>query len=201
MSALILLATLKTGGLSNTAVLAEFFAGKLQEKGITSETIKLVDHNILPGTYNDMGEGDAWPAILEKIMAAEMVIFATPIWWGNHSSEMQKVIERLDNIHDEILAGKSSRLANKVAGIIITGDSDGAQHIIGNISNFLNAIGVILPPYASLSVLWEGQKKGAKTTRAELMKKYEETYSKTADTMIAQLLKFTGQYAETAHIQ
>src|SRR5690606_7652527 len=130
MSALILLATLKKEGLSNTAVLSEFFAERLRKRKVECGIIRLVNEHILPGTYHNMGAGDAWPAILEKIVAARIVIFATPIWWGNHSSEMQKVIERLDNIHDEILAGQPSRLANKAGGIIISGDSDGAQHII-----------------------------------------------------------------------
>ncbi len=67
-----------------------------------------------------MGEGDAWPAILEKILGSEIIIFATPIWWGAHSSEMQKVVERLDNLHDEIPSGKKSRLDGKIGGIVIT---------------------------------------------------------------------------------
>ena len=80
--------------------------------------------------------------ILQKIKEAQIVIFSTPIWWNNHSSEMQKVIERLDHIHDGILKGNPSPMEGKAVGIIITGDSDGAQHIIGNISNFINAIGL-----------------------------------------------------------
>jgi hypothetical protein len=72
------------------------------------------------------------------------------------------VVERLDNINDEILEGKPSRLENKVGGIVITGDSDGAQHIIADVANFFNALGVILPPYATLSVMYQGQAKGAR---------------------------------------
>jgi len=190
MKALILLGTLKKTGLSNTAVLSDFFKQKLEKQQVECEIIHLVNERILPGTYTDMGEGDAWPAILDKLMAAQIIIFATPVWWGGHSSEIQKVIERLDHVHDGILAGEPSKLAGRAAGIIITGDSDGAQHIIGNISNFVNAIGLVLPPYASLSVLWKGQKKEAATTRGELMQYYEAEYSKTADTMITQLLKY-----------
>jgi len=193
MKAVILLGTLKKEGLSNTETLAEFFAGRLQKQGIEYEIIKLVNKNVLPGTYHDMGPGDDWPAILQKITDAGMVIFATPVWWGGHSSEIQKVIERLDKVHDEILAGMESRLADKGAGILITGDSDGAQHIIGNLCNFLNAVGVIVPPYGALSVLWEGQKKEATTTKEELMKKYEGEYTETADTMISQLSRFAGK--------
>jgi len=106
-----------------------------------------------------MGDGDEWPLVLEKVLDADIIVFATPIWWGNQSSEIQRIIERLDHLHDEILEGKTSRLARKVGGIIITGDSDGAQHIIANIANFFNAVGITLPPFASLSVLSEVQKK------------------------------------------
>jgi multimeric flavodoxin WrbA len=190
MKAVILLGTLKKSELSNTETLCHFFAEKLKKQNVGCEIVKLVNEPILPGTLINMGPEDAWPAIMGKLEEASIIIFATPIWWGNYSSEIQRVIERLDAVHDEILAGKASRLDNKAGGIIITGDSDGAEHIIGNIANFFNAIGLILPPYASLSVLWEGQKKGAKTSQAELLKKYEETYSSTADKMIRQLTKF-----------
>ena len=73
---------------------------------------------------------------------------------------------------------------------MITGDSDGAQHIIGNIANFFNAVGLVLPPYATLSVLWERQAKGAETTREELLRKYESEYTGTADRMTRQLLDY-----------
>jgi multimeric flavodoxin WrbA len=192
MKAVILLGTLKKDEQSNTEALTDFFIDKMAAKGVTCEKIRLVSQHILPGTYSDMGQGDDWPAILKKILAAEIVIFATPVWWGSHSSEIQRVIERLDNIHDEILEGKPSQLADKVGGIIITGDSDGAEQIIGVISNFLNAIGVLVPPYATLSVLWEGQKKGGSTPRKELIEKYVKEYAGTAEKMAAQLVKFAG---------
>ena len=190
MKAIILLASLKKTGLSNTEVLSEFLAKQLELKNVQVEMIKLVNHTVLPGTYDNMGSGDQWPEILSKIIASDIIIFATPIWWGNMSSEMQRVIERLDNVHDEIMEGKKSRLENKVGGVVITGDSDGAQHIIADVANFYNAIGVIFPPYSSLSVMYDGQAKGAKTTREELMKKYEEDYTSTAEKMVSQLLKF-----------
>jgi multimeric flavodoxin WrbA len=193
MKAIILLGTLKKEGVSNTEVLSEFLAGFFRKQQVECSIIKLVHYNILPGTYSDMGPGDDWPNILQQLLAADIIIFATPIWWGNQSSEIQKVIERLDELHDEILAGKKSRLEGKMGGMVITGDSDGAQHVIANISNFFNAIGIALAPYATLSVLWEGQKKGAKTSREELLKKYEETYAGTAETMVRQILRFRAE--------
>ena len=190
MKAIILLGTLKKAGLSNTETLCEFLSARMEDQGIRCETVKLVEHDILPGTRSDMGKGDEWPEILEKVLAAEMLILATPVWWGNQSSEIQRVIERLDELHDQILAGEPSPLEGKVGGIVITGDSDGAEHVIGNICNFFNAVGVLIPPYATLSVLWEGQAKGKKPSRKALLRKYEAEYASAADKMIRQLLEY-----------
>lgn len=190
MKATILLGTLKRSGLSNTETLCEFLSGRMERKGIRCKTIKLVDHAILPGTCSDMGEGDAWPGILKDVLDADIVIFATPIWWGGQSSEIQRVIERLDEIHDGILADKPSPFEGKAGGIVITGDSDGAEHVIGNIGNFFNAIGLLIPPYATLSVLWDKQAKDMKTSKKTLLDKYESDYADTADNMIRQLLKY-----------
>lgn len=190
MKAIILQGSLKKEGLSNTQVLSEFLAGVFQQHQIDCKIIKLVDYIILPGTYSNMGPSDEWPGILDQLLQADIIIFATPIWWNNQSSLIQKVIERLDELHDDILAGKPSKLDGKVGGIVITGDSDGAQHVIANISNFFNAIGIALPPYATLSVLWEKQAKGEKPNREELLEKYEADYRSTAETMVKQIVKF-----------
>ncbi|MGY3213717.1 flavodoxin family protein [Mucilaginibacter sp. HD30] len=197
MKAIILLGTLKKKGLSNTEVLAGFFKERLQLYDIECDIVKLVDHSIHQGTYTDVGEGDAWPFIYDQIIESDIIIFATPIWWGGHSSEIQRIIERLDNVHDEILAGKPSVLEGKAGGIIITGDSDGAQHITGNISNFFNAIGITLPPYATLSVMWDGQRKGAETTKEELLEKYQKEYVKIADAMVKQLKQVLQKQSTT----
>lgn len=192
MKAIILLATLKKNGQSNTQVLSEFFAEHLKKQKVEHEIIKLVTHNILPGTMTNMGKGDEWPEIFSKIKEADIIVFATPVWWGNHSSQMQMVIERLDEVHDEIMEGKTSQLEGKAGGIIVTGDSDGAENIIANVSNFYNAVGIGLPPYASLGVLWEGHGKGEKKTKKELMAKYKKEYDDTAETMVKQLVQYAA---------
>jgi len=193
VKATILLGTLKKSGLSNTETLCEFLSGRMEREGIRSEIIKLVEHEILPGTYSDMGEGDEWPNMLRRVLDSEIVILATPIWWGNQSSLIQQVIERLDELHDKVLAGEPSPLEGKVGGIVITGDSDGAEHIIGNLCNFFNAVGLLIPPYATLSVLWEQQAKDKDPTKEELLRKYESDYAETADKMIRQLLNYASR--------
>ncbi|KKW20064.1 MAG: Multimeric flavodoxin WrbA-like protein [Parcubacteria group bacterium GW2011_GWA2_51_10] len=191
--ALILLGTLKKNEPSNTEVLSEFLLEKLRAKNVSCELIKLVNCKILPGTYSDMGQGDEWPSILEKILAAEIIIFATPIWWNSPSSEIQRVIERLDEIHDEILEGKKSKMAGKVGGVVITGDPDGAQSVIGTVGNFFNFIGMVLPPYATLSVLSALQRKDVETSREKLLELYRKDYAQAADTMVEQLMLHAGR--------
>jgi multimeric flavodoxin WrbA len=188
--ATILLGTLKQQGLSHTETLCEFLGKRMEQHGVSCETIKLVNHQVPAGTYSNMGPGDEWPAILEELTASEIIIIATPIWWSNQSSLIQRAIERLDELHDQVLAGEPSPLDGKVGGIVITGDSDGAQQVIGNLCNFFNGIGLLIPPYATLSVLWDRQRKGSDATKQELLEKYEADYADTADRMIRQLLHF-----------
>jgi len=189
MKAIILLATLKNKGRSNTEILVEFFCQRLTSQNIEYEVIKLAHHHIVPGTYTKMDVEDDWPAIYAKILKAEILLFATPIWWNSHSSELQRCIERLDEVYDIILSGEDSPLDGKIGGMIITGDSDGAEHVTGNIANFFCSLGVTIPPYTSLGVIWEGHGKNSKKTKAQILKYYNDTYAEDAAAMAESLKK------------
>jgi multimeric flavodoxin WrbA len=177
LKAIFLLATLKHkrggGEFSHTEVLSEVVIEELRQHDVRSEMVRLVEYRIPPGIKGNMGKGDEWPGILQKILAADIIVFATPIWWANQSSLMQRVIERLDEIHTELRETGKSRLANKVGGIVITGEEDGEQHITGNISNFLLSMGVTLPPLCA--VTYQGSY--ARATRLSLGKKFREDKS------------------------
>lgn len=158
MKALFLLGSLKRAGeWSHTRVLCDLLAEKLKENGVESEIVNLVEHHIPPGLKTDMGlvdgKQDEWPAIVQKIFAADIIVFATPIWWDNMSSLMQRVVERMDELNDEIAATGKSELLNKSGGMVITGAEDGAQHVIGNLSNFMSWNGLTLPSSSSCSYL------------------------------------------------
>ena len=190
MKALILLATLKKRGKSNTETLTEFLGEYLTKQNIEFEIVKLCDHHIVPGTYTHMDVKDDWPAIYQKILDSKIILFATPLWWNSHSSELQRIIERLDEVYDMMLAGKESPLDGKIGGVIITGDSDGVEHVTGNIANFFCSIGICTPPYTSLGVIWDGHAKDAKKTKAQLLKYYHREYAKDAQSMAESLAKF-----------
>jgi hypothetical protein len=94
-------------------------------------------------------------------------------------------------------SGKS-KMINKVAGIVVTGDSDGAEPIIGNLGNFFNALGFTLPPFGTLTVLWSGLQKHSDKSKEEVMKYYEDTYSSTAR-KAAQNLAFMASLLKQNH--
>lgn len=133
--------------------MCQFLVPYLEKYGVICETVALVDYKINPGVESREGNGDEWPKILDKIIAADILIFATPIWWGTYSSLIQRAIERMDALNDELLETGHSELEGKVGGIVISGGEDGAEHIIGQICNFLVWNGVTLPPACSLSYL------------------------------------------------
>jgi multimeric flavodoxin WrbA len=192
LKAIFLLATLKHkrggGEFSHTEVLSEFVMECLREHNVQSEIVRLVEYEIPPGTKSNMGKGDDWPGIQQKILAADIIVFATPIWWSNQSSLMQRAIERLDELHTELRETGKSRLTNKVGGIVITGEEDGEQHITGNISNFLLSIGVTLPPLCAVS--YQGEY--TRATRHSLGKKFREdkNTSQAAERMARNLAHF-----------
>ena len=192
LKAIVLLATLKHkrggGEFSHTETLSELVIECLRQYEVRSEIVRLVDYDIKPGIKSNMGKGDEWPGILKKVLAADIIVFATPIWWGNQSSLMQRTIERLDELHNELRETGKARLANKVGGIVITGEEDGEQQITGNIANFLLNIGVTLPPQCSLS--YQGDY--ARASKSSLGKRFREEKStaSAAETMARNLAFF-----------
>ena len=154
LKAVMIVATLKKSPeTSNTVILCQFLADNLKPHNVASEIIRMVDYEIFPGLKRNMGKGDEWPKIIPKLLKADIIIFATPIWWGIASSMMQRAIERLDTENDTLLETGVSPFANKVGGIVVTGAEDGAQHSIGNLLNFMVWNGLTMTPACSLSRL------------------------------------------------
>jgi multimeric flavodoxin WrbA len=110
-----------------------------------------VDHDIKPGVEKDMGDGDAWPAIREKILAADILIFSTPTWMGHTSSVAQR---RLDAEVAETDDDGRPILLGKVAIVAVVGNEDGAHHIIAEAFQALNDVGFTTP--AQGCTYWNG---------------------------------------------
>jgi multimeric flavodoxin WrbA len=146
MKALFLNCTLKSSPeTSNSEALAKLVAAALQEEGVETEFVRLVDHTIVPGVESDMGDGDEWPQIREKVLGAEILVFATPTWLGQPSSVSKLALERMDAMISETDYEGRPVAYNRVAGVVVTGNEDGAHHVIAEISGALNDIGYTIP--------------------------------------------------------
>ncbi|MEJ3749028.1 flavodoxin family protein [Actinomycetes bacterium KLBMP 9797] len=149
MRALIINCTLKSSPEpSNTEALAGVVAEALEKHGVVVDWIRAVDHNIKPGVRSDEGPGDDWPAIREKVLASEILIIATPTWVGRPSSIAQRVIERMDALISETDDQGRPVAYNRVAGVVNTGNEDGAHHVISEINGALGDIGFTIPGQA-----------------------------------------------------
>src|SRR5690606_14007877 len=94
-------------------------AAALQRHGVVTEIIRAVDYNIKPGVTSDEGEGDDWPRIRERILAADIFILGTPIWLGHPSSVCQRVLERLDAFLGETDEAGRMVSYDRVAGVAV----------------------------------------------------------------------------------
>jgi multimeric flavodoxin WrbA len=156
LRALLLTCTLTPSpGQSSTEVMGRQVLDALAEHGVTGESVRMVDHDVKPGVQADMGEGDAWPSIREKVLAADILVLATPTWLGQHSSVCQRVLERLDAELSETDDEGRLLTFGKVALTAVVGNEDGAHHITAVLFQALNDVGFTVP--ANGGVYWNGE--------------------------------------------
>jgi multimeric flavodoxin WrbA len=149
MKALVINCTLKPSPApSNTQALADVVVDQLRRAGVDVESVRAVDHDIRPGVEDDMGDGDEWPAIRAKVLSSEILIVATPTWVGKPSSVAQRVIERMDALITQTDDQGRPVAYNRVAGVVNTGNEDGAHHVITEICGALVDIGYTIPGQA-----------------------------------------------------
>jgi multimeric flavodoxin WrbA len=149
MKALALNCTLKASPeTSNTEALAAVVLEALSDEGVETEIVRVVDHDVRPGVTSDEGDGDQWPQIRDKVLGAEILVFATPTWLGRPSSVAERVLERMDAMLSEQDDEGRPVAFNRVAGVVVTGNEDGAHHVISEVSGGLIDIGFTIPGQA-----------------------------------------------------
>lgn len=120
-----------------------------------AETVRISEHNILPGVTSDEGDGDDWPDLRKRILDADILIFGTPIWLGQPSSLAKRVLERMDAFFSEMDDRGRSPAFGKVAVAAIVGNEDGAHHVTAELFQALNDVGWTIPAMASC--YWVGE--------------------------------------------
>ena len=63
--------------------MAEQVLAELATHDASGALIRAVDHDVRPGVEVDMGTGDHWPTIRAQLMAADILVLATPTWMGS----------------------------------------------------------------------------------------------------------------------
>ncbi|MFI2608512.1 flavodoxin family protein [Kitasatospora sp. NPDC018619] len=149
MRALVINCTLKPSpAASNTEALAGVVADALTARGVSVEAVRAVDLDLKPGVKSDMGDGDQWPRVHAKLLAADILVVASPTWVGRPSSVAQRVLERMDAMISETDDDGVPVAYGKVAGVVVTGNEDGAHHVISEICGGLVDIGYTIPAQA-----------------------------------------------------
>lgn len=137
---------------SNTDGLLSLSRQLMEKHGVQTELIRTIDHDIATGVYPDMREQgwetDEWPEIYQRVLAADIVVLCGPIWLGDNSSQMKKIIERFYGNSGETNDKGQWAYYGKVGGCIITGNEDGIKHCAMDVLYSLQHIGFTIPPQA-----------------------------------------------------
>jgi multimeric flavodoxin WrbA len=144
---------------SHTQLLIDLSAGIMAKQGVSVDQFRAVDHDIATGVYPDMREhgwpSDEWPELFPRVLAADILVIAGPIWLGDNSSQTKKIIERLYAHSGELNDRGQWLYYGRVGGCLITGNEDGIKHCASNVLYSLQHIGYSIPPQADAG--WIGE--------------------------------------------
>ena len=144
---------------SNTQGLIDRSVELMRDAGVAVDQIRAVDHDIATGVYPDMREHgwetDEWPQLFDRILAADILVLAGPIWLGDNSSVMKKVIERLYGCSSILNDKGQYAYYGRAGGALFTGNEDGVKHCAMNVLYSLQHLGYVIPPQADAG--WIGE--------------------------------------------
>lgn len=146
LTALALNCTLKPSPAeSSSELLGRQILDELRTHDVEGEMLRVVDHDVRFGVSTDEGDGDGWPAIRERMLAAHILVIVTPIWMGQPSSVAKMVLERLDAELSETDDQGRLLTFGKVAALGVVGNEDGAHHVTAEVHQALGDVGFTIP--------------------------------------------------------
>jgi multimeric flavodoxin WrbA len=160
LTALVLVCTLKRSPApSSSDKIGRDVLDALGQQGVHGEVVRVVDHDVRFGVTTDEGDGDGWPGLRRRLLAAQLLVVATPIWLGQPSSVCKLVLERLDAELAETDDQGRMSMAGKVAMVAVVGNEDGAHHVVAECLQALTDVGFSAAPTAG--VYWVGEAMGS----------------------------------------
>lgn len=140
---------------SSTELLLSQVVDELAKHGVESSMLRAVNLDIKPGVTSDEGPGDEWPAVRAKIIESDIVVLGTPIWLGQPSSVVKRVLERMDAFLGEADAEGRYPSYGKVGLVAVVGNEDGAHHVSAELFQAMNEVGFTIA--ASGATYWVGE--------------------------------------------
>ncbi|MEN1943358.1 NAD(P)H-dependent oxidoreductase [Luteimonas sp. MJ293] len=162
---------------SSTQLLLDQVLKALAGHDVSGDSARVVDHDVKPGVRADEGDGDAWPSLRQRILDANILVVATPIWMGQPSSIAKRVLERLNAFLGEIDESGCFPTFGRVATVAVVGNEDGAHHVVAELYQGLADLGFTIP--AAGATYWVGEAM-QKTDYKDLPQTPEKTASTTA---------------------
>lgn len=152
--------TLKQGSeKSSTQKLLDQVLRALTPYGVAVSHARVADHVIKPGVKADEGDGDEWPALRRRVLDANILVLASPIWMGQPSSVAKCVLERMDAFLGEIDKQDRYPTFGRVAIVAVVGNEDGAHHVTAELYQALADVGFSIP--GGSSAYWVGEAMGS----------------------------------------
>ena len=155
---------------SHTQGLIDVCVAIIEANGVAVDQFRAVDHDLAAGVYPDMREhgaaSDEWPALYERVQAADVLVVATPIWLGEKSSVCTRLIERLYGNSSQLNEHGQYAYYGKVGGCLVTGNEDGIKHCSMNVLYSLQHLGYTIPPQADAGWIGRQGRGRAISTRA-----------------------------------
>lgn len=143
---------------SSTDSMLRLILDEMQKHGVTGEIARLTEHDIRPGVTSEEGEGDAWPQLRRRLLAADIFIMGTPIWLGQPSSVGKRLLERMDAFLSETDDRGRMVSFGRVAAVAVVGNEDGAHYVSAEVFQALTDVGFSLAPGAA--AYWVGEAMG-----------------------------------------
>lgn len=135
-------------------------------EGAEVELVNLYDYDIKPcmGCVSDDVMACTYPCPIKddmirlypKVVEADGLIIASPIYWFGVSGHLKNFIDRLTVLENMIHVDGKSWLDGKVAGFIALGNDEGAIALISNMMIVANSLGMVIPPWALAYYVGEG---------------------------------------------
>ena len=140
---------------SSSELLAQRILAQLLSHSVSGDLLRIADYDVKPGVQHNMGPGDQWPGIRDRILAADILVLVTPIWLGHPCSLAQRVLERLDADLSATDPEGRPVMYGKVAIVGVVGNEDGAHKVTADLYQGLNDVGFTVP--AQGGTYWVGQ--------------------------------------------